>query len=159
MTPTEQAIEAVARALWGAGDEMGTVEDQRDTAAALVAQITPMLTGPLQGKLDAAEADKRQAVEHEKRLARRIHMQRAQLRWLNAWMMGSLQSTRMNMLKRTLLTKRSPYVFGPDPEKLRATWEVVLRRVYGDTRTSPAPVHKAGCPGTGSHDETGGRDE
>lgn len=58
MTPNEQAIEAVARALWD--DLESLMEPERNAvfgeAAALVAQITPLLTGPLQAKLDAAEA-------------------------------------------------------------------------------------------------------
>lgn len=68
MTPLEQAIEAVARALWD--DLESLMEPERNAvfgeAAALVAQITPMLTGPLQAKLDAAEADKARAVEAER---------------------------------------------------------------------------------------------
>ena len=53
MTPNEQAIEAVARALWD--DLESLMEPERNAvfgeAATLVAQITPLLTGPLQAQL------------------------------------------------------------------------------------------------------------
>ena len=58
MTPHEQAIEAVARALWRneklvAWDDVAPVYQAPflAAAAALVAQITPLLTGPLQAQL------------------------------------------------------------------------------------------------------------
>lgn len=78
MTPHEQAIEAVARALHKFGIEVLTDYDvapdvpRNDpdfsdacagTAAALVAQIVTLLTADLQARLDAAEARERQAVE------------------------------------------------------------------------------------------------
>ena len=150
MTPREQAIEKVAR--WAqqfvaadrwktypsaqtmpeAWDKIGDSNRQfwRNETAALIDAITPLLVAEVQAKLDAA-------IEREQRLARRIHMQRSELRWMNNMMMSNAGHFYMSKIAG-LLAESTRFVHPDRTDAKRQAWRriwktITERRVRGQT--------------------------
>ena len=107
-------LQNAAAAGWAGRDS--AYYESNEMATALLAQIAPSL------RAEGMEM----AAERERKLARRIHMQRAELRWFHAWMSGDLRSLRREIAKRTLLATIPP-TQASTIEARRAVFEAVWK--------------------------------